>query len=89
MLAYNEEQGYQLLHSLPRFPRLNDEGEILDSLSSNIGFYAQFFFCMSISKYEAEKMKDIVNEIKPHYYANYGWDNKKLSPVKKVKIFSL
>ena len=70
MLAYDASSGFHLLHSLPRFPHLNDKGEILFTLPSNAGEYGQTFFCVSINKSEAEKMSTNVRNINPFFYEN-------------------
>ena len=62
-LVYDENKGAFLLHSLPRFPTRTKDGEVLTELPSNSGLYGQTFLCLSINKYYAERIAEILNII--------------------------
>ena len=49
-LLYSAEQGIWLLHSLPRFPKRNDDDVIELDLPDNAGIYGQHFTCVTINK---------------------------------------
>ena len=67
-LAYDENSGFHLLHSLPRFPKLNDKGKIIFTLPDNAGDFGQTFFCSSLSLAESKKMEKNVGAIDPFLY---------------------
>jgi hypothetical protein len=62
-LSFNDTEGIFVTHSLPRFP-LRDENEtILEDFASNVGYYGQAFFCMSIYYSEVRKIIDALRSV--------------------------
>ena len=74
-LVYDKDNGAFLLHSLPRFPTRTEANQILTELPSNAGYYAQHFFCSTVSKVTAEKIAELLNYINVSVNASVKKDN--------------
>ena len=74
-LVYDKDNGAFLLHSLPRFPTRTEANQILTELPSNAGYYAQHFFCATVSKVTAEKIAELLNYINVSVNASVKKDN--------------
>ena len=74
-LVYDKDNGAFLLHSLPRFPTRTEANEILTELPSNAGYYAQHFFCITVSKTTSEKIAELLNYINVSVNASVKKDN--------------
>ena len=74
-LVYDKNNGAFLLHSLPRFPTRTEANEILTELPSNAGYYAQHFFCITVSKTTSEKIAELLNYINVSVNASVKKDN--------------
>ena len=74
-LVYDKDNGAFLLHSLPRFPTRTEANEILTEMTSNAGYYAQHFFCITVSKTTSEKIAELLNYINVSVNASVKKDN--------------
>ena len=60
-LVYDSDNGAFLLHSLPRFPTIDQNNNILTELPSNGGNYGQTFLCITVDKKNAEQIAKLLN----------------------------
>lgn len=65
VLAFDNKNGFYMIHSLPRFPLRTEAGKIEAKFASNVGQYGQIFFCMSIDISEVESILDALLTVKP------------------------
>lgn len=65
ILAYNTNKGILLIHSLPKFPELNEEGKFKNEFPSNQGIYVQTFICISFDLNNLQKITDQMLFLKP------------------------
>jgi deoxyribonuclease-2 len=65
VLAFNSNSGSYMIHSLPRFPLRTKEGKILSEFATNVGYFGQTFFCMSISFSQVKGILDNLLLIDP------------------------
>lgn len=65
MISYNENGGYLLIHSLPKFPAANTNKEFLDEFSTNEGKFAQTFICLSLDHSNLNKVLTQLKSVKP------------------------
>jgi len=76
VLVYDQNGGYILIHSLPRFPLRNKkETEILYIFPNNVGAYAQSWLCINANKDSLIKIIDDLNIIVPELLLNVQVDN--------------
>ena len=64
-LAYTDEGGYILDHSLPKFPLTDDNNQLKEGYALNLGTYAQHFYCIGIDKEEVENYAKMVAVARP------------------------
>ena len=79
-LVYDENNGAFIIHSLPRYPTRTKTNKILIELPSNAGYYAQHFYCMTITKEEAEKIVQLLNYINVSINASVKKDRVNMEP---------
>lgn len=72
-LVYDNDGGYFVSHSLPRFPLLV-KNEIVNDWPDNAGIYAQSWLCISVTKTEALKIAKELVTINPNLFINVEED---------------
>lgn len=83
VLAFNQNEGFYIIHSLPRFPFHNGK-EINNVLPSNAGFYGQTFFCMSIDRNTSLNVLDALMVIEPLILLSHNSDSKNAEITSKI-----
>ena len=49
-MAWNDNQGFYLVHSLPKYPFIDQNGNINISIDDSENIYGQHLMCLSLSK---------------------------------------